>query len=194
MTLVEEVNRAFPSSQLQPYFASLSDNILLYNTHFLVLVLETQSFHLPRSLSHRNSTSFPNLKTSMSPSPINLSIHILFLILLTLLLHPTPSHTQFQSQQRQCYFPDGTPDPTGLPCDPTAPNSACCDATYGLCISDGLCLWLADFTIDRTSCTDKSWNATECPVACRNGITFPRTFHHSCVSLIWHFTRPIEID
>nr|POE79690.1 hypothetical protein CFP56_07755 [Quercus suber] len=62
-----------------------------------------------------------------------------------------------------CYFPDGVT--TGcVPCNPEAPNSACCAAGES-CIGSGLC-YSDNGGIYRGACTDKHWIASECANIC----------------------------
>ena len=53
------------------------------------------------------------------------------------------------------------------PCSPSQTHSMCFEPGKSTCLSNGLCLWLDDFSIDRGSCTDSNWNAPECLTICK---------------------------
>jgi hypothetical protein len=59
---------------------------------------------------------------------------------------------------QQCYTPDGSAS-TDVPCNSSAPFSACCTST-GYCLSNGLCI--DSGIISRGSCTDKTWKSGSC--------------------------------
>ncbi|OCL07715.1 hypothetical protein AOQ84DRAFT_440038 [Glonium stellatum] len=68
-----------------------------------------------------------------------------------------------------CYWPNGAVAQGYIPCNPNQPNSMCCaDQGQAACLSNGLCLWLADFSIDRGGCTDSSWASSACVQTCRS--------------------------
>ena len=87
--------------------------------------------------------------------------------------------------QAQCYFPDGsvelpntskTGSPEGyVPCYPSANVSTCCPQG-SICLSNAVCLLERDSNYEivgglyRPSCTDRSWNASQCPGFCRGMI------------------------
>lgn len=68
----------------------------------------------------------------------------------------------------KCYYPDGTPAPGDIPCDPDAENSACCSAKSGDafgCLANKLCRMPSGRNV-RGSCTDPTWMSPECPKFC----------------------------
>ena len=57
-----------------------------------------------------------------------------------------------------------------VPCNPDQTNSMCCaNQGQSACLSNGLCLWLGDFSIDRGGCTDSAWASDTCIQTCRSG-------------------------
>ena len=68
-----------------------------------------------------------------------------------------------------CYYPDGrTIARMDKPCNAGPGPSACCgpqaDGSQAHCLSNGLCL--TDLKVSRGSCTDASWNSSECASVC----------------------------
>ncbi|KAF1986958.1 hypothetical protein K402DRAFT_393111 [Aulographum hederae CBS 113979] len=69
-----------------------------------------------------------------------------------------------------CYFPNGV-ESSGSPCNPDAPESVCCGPGF-VCLSNGLCTLGPDlrktyrYEYYRSSCTDATWNSTDCPAFC----------------------------
>ncbi|KAL2072034.1 hypothetical protein VTL71DRAFT_11377 [Oculimacula yallundae] len=71
------------------------------------------------------------------------------------------------SNSSACWLPDGrTNSPPGrfVPCDPSAPNSACC-AVGESCMGNGLCI-SDNGLIYRGGCTDRTYKDTACPTHC----------------------------
>lgn len=85
--------------------------------------------------------------------------------------------------QAQCYFPDGSVEllktsgsPEGyVPCYPSANVSVCCPQG-SKCLSNAVCMSEYDSNYEiigglyRASCTDRSWNSSQCPGFCRGMI------------------------
>lgn len=69
-----------------------------------------------------------------------------------------------------CYMADGSTTGYGntgyplVPCDATAPNSACCAVTDD-CLDTGICLSGQGYFY-RGGCTDASWQTPECAAVC----------------------------
>ena len=72
-----------------------------------------------------------------------------------------------------CWLPNGSSAPTSLPCNSTQTESACC--MNGMtCLSNGVCQLNQDLTdtnwpigtMWRGSCTDRSWQSSDCPLFC----------------------------
>lgn len=64
----------------------------------------------------------------------------------------------------QCWYPDGeTLAISDIPCNTESSDSACCGPN-SFCMSNGLCF--GNGVLSRGSCTDKSWNSTECAQFC----------------------------
>ncbi|KAI9679644.1 MAG: hypothetical protein M1829_001606 [Trizodia sp. TS-e1964] len=100
------------------------------------------------------------------------SSSLLFSSSLFLLLLLRGNHAQ-QTAPRYCFWPDGTIDQLSVPCraagGANGPHSMCCTGNnQSACLSNGLCLWLGDFTVDRNSCTDRSWQDPMCTRICSN--------------------------
>lgn len=78
--------------------------------------------------------------------------------------------TSNKDDSRNCYFPDGV-ESSGSPCFPDQAVSPCCGPGF-ICLSNGLCQPGPDtrrtyqYTIYRSSCTDRTWNSTDCPKVC----------------------------
>ncbi|OCK75199.1 hypothetical protein K432DRAFT_386335 [Lepidopterella palustris CBS 459.81] len=86
-------------------------------------------------------------------------------VTLTILLLCSP----FVIADQTCYWPNGAVAQGYVPCNPGQTNSMCCAGQgESACLSNGLCLWLADFSIDRGGCTDSSWASGACVQTCRN--------------------------
>jgi hypothetical protein len=64
-----------------------------------------------------------------------------------------------------CYYPDGKSISTDVPCNPDAPQSACCGSDE-FCLADGLCY--GGGLVTRGSCTDQSWGGA-CAQYCTAG-------------------------
>lgn len=77
------------------------------------------------------------------------------------------------SEPRKCYYPNGDLDPKGVPCDPSAGQSACC-ADYDACFESGVCSTGWNGAIYRRSCTDQTGSDLACPQVCTGG-EFPLT-------------------
>ncbi|KAL2758539.1 hypothetical protein ACRALDRAFT_2026072 [Sodiomyces alcalophilus JCM 7366] len=77
------------------------------------------------------------------------------------------------NDERACYMFDGTVASNEVqPCGGTTGHSACCHSGWA-CLSNGLCMAaggdpdnLADATIYRVGCTDRSWGSLNCPRWC----------------------------
>jgi hypothetical protein len=70
----------------------------------------------------------------------------------------------------QCYWPDGSVDSDGVPCNSTG-ASACCSAG-SQCTSNKLCVVddpVAGWEYYRGSCTDMTWQDPACPDFCDDG-------------------------
>ena len=78
------------------------------------------------------------------------------------------------SSARTCYFPDGTPTGTDVPCDGDAEDSFCC-FTGQACLSNKICGAFHTNTTGtslvyaRGTCTDPTWNSPACPKFCLDG-------------------------
>ena len=72
---------------------------------------------------------------------------------------------------QKCYVPNGEEVSDDTPCNPTSSDqaSACC-SRYDTCLSNGLCLE-ADMTLNRGSCTDRTWKSKGCAQWCSDGKT-----------------------
>lgn len=75
-----------------------------------------------------------------------------------------------------CYFPDGSPADTDVPCNPSWSESACCGAGWD-CLANGtVCIPSKDdpgavADAARGSCTDITWQSVSCPLVCK-GMSF----------------------
>ena len=73
-----------------------------------------------------------------------------------------------------CYYPNGSIAPEATPCHPPATSdlvSACCSNSH-LCLDNGLCLpQNGPERFGRGSCTDRTWQSTECSQYCPDGNT-----------------------
>lgn len=75
----------------------------------------------------------------------------------------------FAIASQTCYWPNGAVAQGDVPCNPDQTNSMCCAGQgQSACLSNGLCLWLGDFSIDRGSCTDSAWASGACVQTCRS--------------------------
>lgn len=78
--------------------------------------------------------------------------------------------TSNKQDSRDCFFPDGIQS-SGGPCFPDQAVSPCCGPGF-VCLSNGLCQPGPDtrksyqYTVYRSSCTDRTWNSTDCPRVC----------------------------
>lgn len=69
---------------------------------------------------------------------------------------------------RSCYFPNGNLAVGDTPCRDEA-ASACCGPD-AICLTNGLCISVQQpYVIARGSCTDDSWQSSDCPNRCKNG-------------------------
>lgn len=88
----------------------------------------------------------------------------MFIALAIPLLYPL-----FAIASQTCYWPNGAVAQGYVPCNLDQTNSMCCaDQEQSACLSNGLCLWLGDFSIDRGGCTDSSWASGACVQTCRS--------------------------
>ena len=112
--------------------------------------------------------------TSGSPHrlPMLISMHHSDLRVLPTILWFSISIHETQGAS-SCWFPNGAPAPVSLPCNLTESESACC--ARGLtCLSNGVCQIDQDLenandkigTMWRGSCTDRSWQSSDCPLFC----------------------------
>jgi len=74
-------------------------------------------------------------------------------------------------QATSCYYPDGTFAEFDSPCFPDQAESICCGQGH-TCMSNNLCRWPDSqmpypIAYIRGSCTDSSWNSTECGDVCK---------------------------
>ncbi len=65
-----------------------------------------------------------------------------------------------------CYYPNGKVATTDRACNLTAEHSFCCAPNY-VCLENGICVGDASIPWNRGSCTDKTWQAAECPSFCQ---------------------------
>ncbi|OJD30807.1 uncharacterized protein BKCO1_5500064 [Diplodia corticola] len=78
--------------------------------------------------------------------------------------------TSNKDDSRDCFFPNGIQS-SGSPCFPSQAVSPCCGPGF-VCLSNGLCQPGPDtrrsyqYTVYRSSCTDRTWNSTSCPQIC----------------------------
>ncbi|KAM3077337.1 hypothetical protein ACMFMG_006686 [Clarireedia jacksonii] len=89
----------------------------------------------------------------------------------------TAQHLQAQQSQGQsrsvaggqCFFPNGSPDSSGIPCFTDDDTSRCCGQDE-ICSTNKLCVAKKDpnkFT--RRSCVDKTFQSGDCPIVCQGG-------------------------
>lgn len=74
----------------------------------------------------------------------------------------------FAYVQADCFFPDGTSDPDGFPCNSTTGAITHCCRTFEACLDKGACYTQWDSQFYRRSCTDQNWG-DGCPTVCTNG-------------------------
>jgi len=97
------------------------------------------------------------------------TLHRLSLLLFALSIRSTLA----QSSNDTCFYPNGVQSNGGA-CYPDQPESVCCGPGF-VCLSNGLCQTGPDlkrtyrFKYYRSSCTDGTWNASECPSFCLGG-------------------------
>lgn len=84
------------------------------------------------------------------------------------------------AQDPQCYWPDGSPDNSLVPCDPTGSATVSCCYKNTFCTQNNLCL--AGGNYYRGGCTDKSWKDGRCTGAkdCESAIPFTQTMIYVC--------------
>jgi hypothetical protein len=69
----------------------------------------------------------------------------------------------------QCFFPNGSPDSSGIPCFTDDNTSRCCGQDE-ICSTNKLCVSKKDpnkFT--RRSCVDRTFQSGDCPNVCQGG-------------------------
>ncbi|RWA09606.1 hypothetical protein EKO27_g5498 [Xylaria grammica] len=72
------------------------------------------------------------------------------------------------ANQQQCYYPQGNPSDSDIPCGDSTSHSHCC-GFESICLSNKLCLHsTGSFELSRASCTDRSWQSPNCPSHCTN--------------------------
>jgi hypothetical protein len=82
----------------------------------------------------------------------------------------------------QCFFPDGNVTTTDIACQSDTASSACC-GEGGTCYSNGLCEYTDSLSngsvvkdYQRSSCTDRTWAATECFNQCLRKFDMAATY------------------
>lgn len=126
------------------------------------------------------------LRSALGPSLWKISVNHFFLIAAVSLVRSVLS-------QAPCYSPNGTLQPDDVPCYPSAKVSVCCSRGW-TCLSNAVCLLIQDSdwphlnvgSTYRGSCTDASWNSTECPNFCTGVYQFDFQKHWS--STFWDIT------
>ncbi|KAF2500032.1 hypothetical protein BU16DRAFT_534667 [Lophium mytilinum] len=83
-------------------------------------------------------------------------ISFLFVLLLSHLVYASP---------QTCYWPNKVVSPTHRPCNESANESHCCGPD-DFCLDNGLCYDTAG-TISQQSCTDPTWDASDCFQLCK---------------------------
>ena len=70
-----------------------------------------------------------------------------------------------------CYFPNGSAADRDIPCRaPTSNQASACCAYSDICLDNSLCLAQSGVgIITRGSCTDQSWQSSECARYCQDG-------------------------
>ncbi|KAI1733999.1 hypothetical protein F4680DRAFT_365412 [Xylaria scruposa] len=70
--------------------------------------------------------------------------------------------------QQKCYYPGGNPTDEDFPCGDGVNHSHCCGLN-SICLSNKLCLHPSgSFELSRGSCTDSTWQSSNCPTYCTN--------------------------
>ena len=92
-------------------------------------------------------------------------IGMLLIFILFATLHTTHASSS-------CYYPSGDLATTDIPCNQSSGDSACCGQGF-ICLSNGVCQNPSLTSNEpglysRGSCTDKSWNSSQCPKFCVN--------------------------
>lgn len=78
-----------------------------------------------------------------------------------------------------CYFPDGSQSSRDTPCRTPSPGqaSACC-AYFDICLDNSLCLAQSgNEVVSRGTCTDQSWQSSDCPRYCQDVHTYGVTIY-----------------
>jgi hypothetical protein len=58
-----------------------------------------------------------------------------------------------------------------IPCNPSDNDSMCCLGSGAhACLSNGLCFFTSDLSVDRGACTDQSWKSEKCVGTCKFGM------------------------
>ena len=68
-------------------------------------------------------------------------------------------------QTQNCYYPDGTVEPTHIACNASAEHSLCCGPGSS-CLTNSLCLSQWDTSINTGTCTDRNWTDPSCFQQC----------------------------
>ena len=97
-----------------------------------------------------------------------------------------------------CYYPDGTVAPGDTPCRSPSigeGSSACCAKAH-ICLSNSLCLHTdGQEAIARGSCTDETWQSSECAQYCSDGNSPNRpSFRHTDISIIVNLSSATGIN
>ena len=67
-----------------------------------------------------------------------------------------------------CFNPDGTVATDAFVCDPSGASKHCC-MNNSTCLSNCLCLYATDSSINTGFCTESSWDDPSCFQQCRDG-------------------------
>lgn len=81
-----------------------------------------------------------------------------------------------------CYFPDGSESPRDTPCRAPASGqaSACCPY-LDVCLDNSLCLaQTGNEVVIRGTCTDRTWQSSDCPRYCQDGTFFCLSLSRQC--------------
>ena len=81
---------------------------------------------------------------------------LLFLFVLTL--------TTDVEQQKTCYYPNGDVAKGDFLCSNSSAVSTCCGKEWD-CDDNRLCSYKG-YSLSRGSCTDQSWQSSDCPLFC----------------------------
>ena len=97
-----------------------------------------------------------------------------------------------------CYYPDGTVAPGDTPCHSLSiggGSSACCAKAH-VCLSNNLCLHTdSQEAIARGSCTDETWQSSECAQYCSDGSSPNRlSLLHTDISIIVNPSGGLDIN